>query len=328
MVAVVQNGGSDGVRVQRVELSQVLQDDADRDIPRADDGDDLVKILNAGVGGEVVQNESYRYLEASRRRMVGVLAERLQCLYIEEIDYLVGVAVRVADIQKDDGFLLADSVQIDSGFLLAAENILNFPGVKDVQGDGDELLDAGPCAVGVVNLAEHFVFLCRVGAGVVLAPLLNDLPSAGGVAELPVEIYHGDHVVLFGNQRLQGKGHQKGDDGLSRGFPEGIAHIFDGTENFRNGQDILGVVLNGFLARAFLFPDVVEGIVSRGLFRFDEIQKIHLVPCAPQLFCRCAVQLPLGVCDDQASVAAPDIRDHIASGFPAAGAADDQIVVV
>ena len=32
--------------------------------------------------------------------MVGVLAERLQCLYIEEVDHLVGVAVRVADIQK------------------------------------------------------------------------------------------------------------------------------------------------------------------------------------------------------------------------------------
>ena len=83
------------------------------------------------------------------------------------------------------------------------------------------------------------------------------------------------------------------------------------------------------LPGAFLFPDVVEGdCIPRTVFRFDEIQKIHLVPCALQLFCRCAVQLPLGVCDDQTSVAAPDIRDHIASGFPAAGAADDQIVVV
>ena len=37
--------------------------------------------------------------------------------------------------------------------------------------DGDELLDAGHVRSALVNLAEHFVFLCRVGAGVVLAPL-------------------------------------------------------------------------------------------------------------------------------------------------------------
>ena len=60
IVAVVENRQSSGVAVESLQLGQALDDGAHGNFPGPDDRDNLVKIRDADVGGEAVQNEPDR----------------------------------------------------------------------------------------------------------------------------------------------------------------------------------------------------------------------------------------------------------------------------
>ena len=63
-VAVVDDGIAPGDSVEAVELVDILDDEADADLPGADYGDGLVEVGDGHVGGKVVQDEAHRQGQA------------------------------------------------------------------------------------------------------------------------------------------------------------------------------------------------------------------------------------------------------------------------
>ena len=71
MVAVVQDGQGSGMTVEGLQLRQALNNNTHGNFPGPDDRDNPVKVRDADVGGEVVQNEADRDVQPVAGALVG-----------------------------------------------------------------------------------------------------------------------------------------------------------------------------------------------------------------------------------------------------------------
>ena len=79
-------------------MRQTLQNQTDRNISGTNDRNDFVKIRNSCTGSKVIHNDSDRNVESSIKVLVGLVAQDLQRLCIEDIHIVVKGSVGITDI--------------------------------------------------------------------------------------------------------------------------------------------------------------------------------------------------------------------------------------
>lgn len=236
MVAVVDDRGGFCVVIHTLELCKALKNEADGNLSGTNDRDDLVKIGDPCACGEVVHDYSDRNVERSARVSVGVGAQHLKRLGVEDIDKLVKGSVGVAYIEEEHRLLPAENADIEAVGIV--EYCARFGKGERLKGAVDELVDTSPHLVGNERAFDLTVLFSGKGIGIIRQPKLKR-GAAVGLCECAVKLADAYHALLLGLQRLKTVGNQKGDIACRRFLPEGLVAVKSGHDGVRQRKDVL-----------------------------------------------------------------------------------------
>ena len=320
MVAVVDDGHSRRVAVHTLQLGNALQNHASGDISGTDNGQYLVKVRDAGVGGKIVQDEAYRDVQTVGGIVVRFIAEDVQGLGVKQVCQPVHGAVGIADAEKHGGLFPAQPGKAD--FVRVVEH---GPGPRIVQRGQlfrQEHEHAGVGTVGLFAVPANRVAARGEGVRVQDGKLVHQLREPAR-ANLPGEAYHGVHGVLLFRQALQHIANDALQVNPGGKLPERVPGRLDGDKGGGDSHNVLFVVAVGLGVQT----DVVQGVVAAGRAS-AKVKGEHLIAILTKYGLGLGPQAVLGVSHDKALAALQDVGQHVPPGLARSAGADNQVVVV